>query len=74
MFLLIFGPLGIGLFLGMWLLHRGGLTVWANVLIVAGLVGAASFFWLFFVPLVLAGVVLWFGVVRGGLAQELRPA
>jgi hypothetical protein len=57
----------------LWLLHRGGSLEWANGLIVAGLIGAASFFWLFLVPLIVAGVVSWLGVVKGGLARELHP-
>ena len=40
-------------------------------------VGVAAFglawFWMLFIPSALALVVLWFGIVKGGLVRELRP-
>ena len=63
---------GLALLAGMWILRSGkmarevGLTA-----IVVGLVGVAVWFWMLFPP-ILAAVVLWFGVIRGGLARELE--
>ena len=69
------GAAGLGLFGGLWGLHRGMVKVWAAyALIVIGLIVVASFWWLFFVPAVVAVAVLVAGVMMRGLERELRPA
>jgi len=32
------------------------------------------FFWLLLIPTALALIVIWFGIIKGGLITELRPA
>ena len=65
------GLLAIALFGGLWLLRSGRLNTWVCLsLIVVGLLGGLAWFWMV-VPPILALVVLWFGVARGGLVREL---
>ena len=74
-FLLVLVPLGVALLLGLWLLREGRAIPAAYVLIVVPLVLAGlGFFWLLFIPTIVALVVIVFGVIKGGLARELRPA
>ncbi len=80
-FLLVLVPLGVALLLGLWLLREGRAIPAAYVLIVVPLVLAglgffwlSLFVWLFFIPTIVALVVIVFGVIKGGLARELRPA
>jgi len=76
-----FVALGIGcvvgavaLVVGMWGLWSGriGRRV-ANLLVVVGLVGVGLWWWMF-VPAAIALVLLYAGVIRGGLARELAAA
>ncbi len=56
---------------GLWGLRSGRLSkVVSNAGIVVGVVGTVIWFWMV-IPPIFALVVLWFGVVRGGLAREL---
>jgi hypothetical protein len=65
------GLLAIALFGGLWLLRSGRLSTWAGLsLVVVGLLGGIVWFWMV-IPPILALVVLWFGVARGGLVREL---
>ncbi|NNC91566.1 MAG: hypothetical protein HKN80_03645 [Acidimicrobiia bacterium] len=59
---------------GLWFLRSGGLSTRVCLgAIVVGLVGGVVWFWMVIPPLV-ALVVFWFGIVRGGLVTELRTA
>lgn len=63
--------LGVALLGGLWLLHQNRLPRSVSVsLIAAGLMGGLIWFWMLIPPAV-ALTVLWFGVVKGGLAREL---
>ena len=64
----------VALVVGMWGLWSGrfGRRV-ANVLVVVGLVGVGLWWWMF-VPAVVALVLLYAGVIRGGLGRELAAA
>jgi hypothetical protein len=64
---------GAALLGGMWLLRTRtvGRPV-ALAVVVLGLAGVSIWFWMLLPP-ILAIVVLWLGVVRGGLARELEP-
>lgn len=71
----VLGTCGLVLLGGMWLLREGRSTPVAYTLIVGvTLFVGVGFFWMFFVPTVLAVVIIFFGVVRGGLVRELRPS
>ena len=76
-----FVALGIGnlvgaaaLAAGMWGLRSGrvGHRV-SDVLVVVGLIGVGLYWWMF-VPAVVALVLLYAGVIRGGLGRELSAA
>ena len=59
----------------MWLLREGRSTwVAYTLIVVVTLFMGIGLFWLFFIPTVLAVVIVFFGVVRGGLVRELRPS
>jgi hypothetical protein len=59
---------------GLWLMRsEPGARVASTVAISIGLVAVLIWWWLI-VPAVVALVVLWFGVVKGGLTRELAPA
>jgi hypothetical protein len=45
-----------------------------TLIVVVALFVGVGFFWLFFIPTILAVVIIFFGVVRGGLVRELRPS
>lgn len=63
---------GLALFGGLWGLRSGSMKVSvANGLIVIGLIAVASFWWMFFVPAVIAVTVLVAGVMKRGLEREL---
>jgi len=68
------GVPGLALLGGLWNLRsaRYSRTV-SYVGIVIGLVATALWFWMLLPPIA-ALVVLWFGVIRGGLARELTVA
>ncbi len=70
----IFGICTLALLAGLWLLRVDRATPMAHTLIVvAALVGGVPFFWLI-IPLILAFLIIFFGVIRGGLARELRSS
>jgi len=72
---IVFGVCTIALVAGLWLLREGRSTAVAYTLIVVGaLVPGVGFFWMFFLPTILAFVIIFFGVFRGGLVRELRPS
>jgi hypothetical protein len=61
----------IALFGGLWILRSGRLSTTVGLVLVAvGLLGGIIWFWMV-IPLVVALMVLIFGVVRGGLQREL---
>ena len=63
--------LGLSLLGGLWLLRRGGShRSVALGAVVVGLLGGVIWFWMILPP-VIALVVLWFGIIRGGLVREL---
>lgn len=69
--LVAMGVPGLLLFGGLWGLRSGRLsTTVSYVAVVIGLASTLPFFWMV-VPLIAALVVLWFGVIRQGLAREL---
>jgi hypothetical protein len=71
----VLGICGLALLAGMWLLREGRATPVAYTLIVVvTLFVGVGFFWLLFIPTILAVVIIFFGVVRGGLVRELRPS
>jgi len=60
---------------GLWGLRTGRLRLWvAHTLIVLGSVFTAMFFWLFFVPTIIAATVIYTGVIKRGLERELLPS
>ena len=66
--------LGLALLGGFWFLRSGRLPTSVSLgVIVVGLFGGLIWFWMVF-PLTVALVVLWFGVVKGGLVRELPTA
>jgi hypothetical protein len=71
----VLGICGLALLAGMWLLREGRATrlAYALIVVVTLFVGV-GFFWLLFIPTILAVVIIFFGVVRGGLVRELRPS
>lgn len=70
---LVAGVPAVALLGGLWYLRKGGLPVSVCLFAIAiGLIGVAIWWWMLLPP-VLALVILWFGVVRGGLVKELRP-
>jgi hypothetical protein len=65
---------GFGMLAGLWGLRNGRVKLWvANTLFVIGLIATGLLFWLI-IPLIVALIVLFAGVVRGGLERELSPA
>jgi hypothetical protein len=71
----VFGLCTLALLAGLWLLREGRAVPLSYTLIVVGaLVPGVGFFWMFLLPTVLAFVVIFFGVVRGGLVRELSPS
>jgi hypothetical protein len=60
---------------GLWGLRTGSFRVGvANALVICGLVAfAVGYWWMVFVPLVVALTLVYVGVIRHGLEQELRP-
>ena len=71
----VFGVCTLALLAGLWLLREGRATPVAYTLIVvAALFPGAGFFWMFLLPTILAFVIIFFGVIRGGLVRELRPS
>jgi hypothetical protein len=73
LFIGVFGLAGIALLCGLWLLAHSSRTALAYTLIVIGSLAAAVWWWMV-LPTILALVVLISGVLRGGLARELRRA
>ena len=70
----IFGICTLALLAGLWLLREGRATPVAYILIVvAALVPGVTFFWMI-IPLILAFLIIFFGVIRGGLVRELRSS
>lgn len=71
----VFGLCAVAILVGLWLLREGRATPVANTLIVIGsLFPGVSFFWMLLLPTALAVVVIYSGVIKGGLARELRRA
>ena len=71
----VFGLCALALLAGLWLLRDGRATPVAYTLIVvAALVPGVGFFWMLLLPTILAFVIIFFGVFRGGLVRELRPS
>jgi hypothetical protein len=69
-----FGISGLVLLAGLWLLRAGGSKAAAHTLIVVPTLWVgAGLFWMLLIPTALAFVIIFFGVFRGGLAEELRP-
>jgi hypothetical protein len=65
------GLLAVALLGGLWLLRSGRMNTWVGLgLIVVGTMGGIIWFWMI-VPPIVALIVLWFGVAKGGLVQEL---
>lgn len=63
--------LGLSLLGGLWFLRSGRFSTRVCVVaIMVGLVGGVVWFWMV-IPLIVSAVVLWFGVVKGGLVREL---
>jgi len=59
---------------GLWGLRSGRLSKGVSQTgIVIGVAGTVIWFWMV-IPPIFALIVLWFGVVRGGLARELATA
>ncbi|NIR39588.1 MAG: hypothetical protein GWN79_19350 [Actinobacteria bacterium] len=71
----VFGVCTAALLVGLWLIREGRSTLIAYPLIIiaAGFPGV-GLFWMFLLPTALAFVIVYFGVVRGGLVRELRPS
>jgi hypothetical protein len=68
------GVTALALLGGLWFLRSGGLSTRVCLgAIVVGLVGGIVWFWMVIPPLV-ALVVFWFGIAKGGLVTELRTA
>lgn len=71
-----FGVVTMGLaaaaiFGGLWLLRSGRMNTWVGLgLVAVGSLGGIVWFWMI-VPPIVALLVLWFGVARGGLVREL---
>ena len=66
------GVPGLALLGGLWNLRSGRYSrAVSYVGIVIGLVAAMMWFWWLLLPPIAALVVLWFGVIRQGLAREL---
>ena len=73
--LVVLVPLGVALLVGLWLLREGRPKPAAYILIVVPVAFAGlGFFFLLLIPTILALLVIVFGVIKGGLARELRPA
>jgi hypothetical protein len=71
----VLGICGLALLAGMWLLREGrAMPVAYTLIVVVTLFVGVGFFWLLPIPTILAFVVIFFGVVRGGLVRELRPS
>lgn len=71
---IVMAVLGLALLGGLWFLRSGRLSTRVCLgAIAVGLVGGIIWFWMVIPPLV-ALVVFWFGVVKGGLITELRTA
>jgi hypothetical protein len=65
------GLLAVALFAGLWLLRSGSVNTWVGLgLVAVGSIGGIIWFWMI-VPPIVALLVLWFGVARGGLVREL---
>ena len=72
---IVFGLCTLALLAGLWLLREGRSTPVAYTLIVVGaLVPGVDFFWMLLLPTILAFIIVFFGVVRGGLVLELSPS
>ncbi len=72
---IVYGVCALALLAGLWLLREGRATPVAYTLIVVGaLVPGVGFFWMLLLPTILAFVIIFFGVFRGGLLRELRPS
>jgi hypothetical protein len=68
------GVAALALLGGLWFLRSGRLSTRVCLAaIVVGLLGGIVWFWMVIPPLV-ALVVFWFGIVKGGLVTELRTA
>lgn len=61
---------------GLWWLRTGRFGETVSLTLVG--VGLATFglffFWMLLIPTALALIVIWFGIIKGGLVAELRPA
>ena len=65
------GLLAVALLGGLWLLRSGLGNTWVGLgLVAVGSLGGIVWFWMIIPPIV-ALLVLWFGVARGGLVREL---
>jgi hypothetical protein len=65
---------GLALLGGLWFLRSGRVSTRVGLgAIVVGLVGGVVWFWMLIPPIV-ALVVFWFGVLKGGLVRELQAS
>jgi hypothetical protein len=70
----VMGGAALSLLGGLWFLRSGRLsTRVCSAAIVVGLLGGVVWFWMVIPPIV-ALVVFWFGVAKGGLVRELSTA
>ena len=68
------GVAALALLGGLWFLRSGRLSTRVCLgAIVVGLLSGIVWFWMVIPPLV-ALVVFWFGIAKGGLVRELSPA
>ncbi len=67
---------GVLMLAGLWWLREGRFSeAFCLALVGVGLVVfGVFFFWLLLIPTALALIVIWFGIIKGGLITELRPA
>jgi len=67
---------GVLMLAGLWWLREGRFSeAFCLSLVGVGLVNfGVFFFWLLLIPTALALIVIWFGIIKGGLITELRPA
>lgn len=72
--LAVMGVASVAFLGGLWGLRSGRFSKGVSLGgIVVGVVATLLWFWMV-IPPVIALIVLWFGVIRGGLAREASPA
>jgi hypothetical protein len=67
--------IGVLMLAGLWWLRDGRLseTICLSLVGVGLVAFGVTWFWMLFIPTVVALIVLWFGIVKRGLVVELRP-